>query len=198
MVHSGPNGPSGLSARVRAIKRSKIRVVATENVSPRAKLYRTPSVTRKATVRVSNWRIVNDSALNGLSGAVGQVVPSHVEVDTDTSNDTVYMGLLAKDHPISVNVVTLNHVIRLMCALISTPSVPSGRIRDTARPSTSRGCRRTVQKHVENVPNRLTRARMSMMYHVQDGNSRASATLMPSRCDPLYGSNAKRAASFAK
>ena len=107
------------------------------------------------------------------------------------------MGLLAKDHPISVNVVTLNHVIRLMCALISTPSVPSGSkctfnvspsqwttisgIRDTARPSTSRGCRRTVQKHVENVPNRPTRARMSMMYHVQDGNSRASATLMPSR-----------------
>merc|ERR1712003_407100 len=36
--------------------------------------------------------------------AVGQVVPSHVEVDTDTSNDTVYMGLLAKDHPIFVNI----------------------------------------------------------------------------------------------
>ena len=67
VVHSGPNGPSGLSARVRAIKRSKIRVVATENVSPRAKLYRTPSVTRKATVRVSSWRIVNDSALVSIA-----------------------------------------------------------------------------------------------------------------------------------
>jgi len=198
VVHSGPNGPSGLSARVRAIKRSKIRAVAIENVFQKAKQYRTLSVTRKATVRVSSWRIVNDSALNGPSGAVGQVVPSHVEVDIDTSNDTVYMGLLVKDHPISGNVVTLNLVTRLMCALISTPSVPSGRIRDTARPSTSRGCQRTVQRHVENVPNRLIRARMSMMYRVQDGNSRANVTLMPSRCDPLCGSNAKRAASFAK
>ena len=67
VVHSGPNGPSGLSARVRAIKRSKIRAVAIENVFQKAKQYRTLSVTRKATVRVSSWRIVNDSALVSMT-----------------------------------------------------------------------------------------------------------------------------------
>jgi len=149
-------------------------------------------------VRVLSWKIVNDSALNGLSGAVGQVVQNRVEVDIDTSSVTVYMGLLARDHPISASVVTLNPVTRPMCALTSTLFVPSGKIRDTVRPSTNRGCQIIVQRHVANVPNRLIRAMMSMMYRVQDGNFKANVTLTLSRCDPLYGNNAKRAASFAK
>jgi len=169
-----------------------------ESVYQRAKRYRTPSVTRREMVRVLSWKIVNDSALSGPNGAVGQVVPNHVEVVIDISNVTAYMGSLARDHPISVNVATLNHVTRPMYALTSTPSVPSGRIRDTVRLSTSRGCRRTVQKHVANVLNQLIPVRMSMMYHVQDGNSRANVILMPSRCDPLYENNAKRAANFAE
>ena len=120
-----------------------------------------------------------------------------MEVDIDTSSVTVYMGLLARDHLISASVVTLNPVIRPMCALTSTLFVPSGskfdfiislsqkeqflEIRDTVRPSTNRGCQITVQRHVANVPNRLIRARMSMMYHVQDGNFKANVTLTPSR-----------------
>ena len=49
------------------------------------------------------------------------------------------------------------------------------------RPSTNRGCQIIVQRHVANVPNRLIRARMSMMYRVQDGNFKANVTLTLSR-----------------
>jgi len=169
-----------------------------ESASSRAPPFVTQNVTSKDRATVSSLRIVDVNVQNGLTGESGRVAQSLADQDIVTSNDTACTVSLAKDRQISVKVVTLSPVTKKRLVLISTVFVQSGRIKDTVILSLKLGCRKIVDKLVENVLNLLILVKMSTMSPVRVGTMKESVIPLQIRSDRSSVSNAKRAASFAE